>query len=174
MRAAAGLVIALALSVPALAQTALERGATLIDTGRFAEAKVLADEALKGTLNDTDKAAALLIRGQALAGLHDCKAAVPDLEAARKLYPGSDVHADLGDCYFALGDFADAADHLQADLKRNPNNTSRIKLGQALVQLGRLDEAEETLKAAIAVDPKDADAAKALADVRAKRASPKR
>jgi tetratricopeptide (TPR) repeat protein len=88
--------------------------------GQFEEARNRATAALD--LNQTDAAAHLLL-GQALAGLHDVESGEIALTEAVRLAPQSaEPHVALGSHYWAMGRIDEARAEIEAALAINPNH----------------------------------------------------
>jgi len=129
---------------------------------QFEDSKTRAEKALAIDANNVD---ALIVKGNALAGLKNLDAAVADVEAAIQQDPARVTsYANLGRLEAARGN-QDAAENsfkkaVEADPKSVP---ARLGLANFYWMAKRLDEAERELKAALALEPKNVAANKALA-----------
>ena len=109
--------------------------------GQFEEARNRATAALN--LNQTDAAAHLLL-GQALAGLHDVESGEASLIEAVRLAPRlPEPHVALGSHYWAVGRIDDARAEIEAALALDPNHLDANRaLAIFYMATGRQPEAE--------------------------------
>jgi tetratricopeptide (TPR) repeat protein len=132
----------------------LKAGAMLLMANRFAEAKTRADHVLSKTPRS---AAALMLLGNALAGMNDLVGAFRRLNEAVEADPGSGpVYANIGALQLASGDKRMAEASFKKAINADPKSaTARVALASYYRSQNRDLEAEAMLLEASKVDPKN-------------------
>jgi putative PEP-CTERM system TPR-repeat lipoprotein len=142
----------------------LKAGNLLLLGGRFDDAKVRAEKALK---NKPESVEAHILLANSLAGLKNIEAAIAEIEEAIRLEPGrSGTYADLGTFQTARGRHEEAERAFQKavsiDRKSAP---AHLALANFYWVRKRWTEAEASLKDALASDPDNLLAHRALASL---------
>ena len=142
----------------------LKAGNLLLLGGRFDDAKVRAEKALK---SKPDSVEAHILLANSLAGLKNIEAAIAEIEEAIRLEPGrSGTYADLGAFQTARGRHEEAERAFQKavsiDRKSAP---AHLALANFYWVRKRWTEAEASLKDALAADPDNLLARRALASL---------
>jgi len=129
-----------------------ERGRTLLEQGRLAEAERVLREAIQ---SEPDDAASYANLGRALLGLARPEEAAAALREAVAYDLGNAAyHADLGRALYGLGRDEEAVQALGEAVAYQPDAADyQGDLGQALFRAGRLPEAERALREAVRLDP---------------------
>ena len=159
-------------SMPAMAQTPLERGVAAVEAERFQEAIAILTQALDGRQLKSVEEIGLAYwhRGRAKASLGDCAGAIPDWEEAMALDASPDVYSNLGYCHFRLKQYEEAIPYLGFDAKNFPNAATFTLLGKAQALTDDFDGAEASFRSALELTPDYADAKQGLAAVKKFRA----
>jgi len=132
----------------------LKAGAMLLMGNRFAEAKTKAETVLE---KEPRNAGALMLLGNALAGLNDMSGAFQRLNEAIEADPGSGLpYSNLGALQLARGDKQMAEASFKKAVTASPASvTARIALAQYYRSQGRNAESEAALKEGQEIDPKN-------------------
>lgn len=132
----------------------LKAGAMLLMANRFAEARTRAANVLR---SQPRHAGALMLLGNALAGLHDMDGALQRLNEAVASDPGSSLaYANLGTLQLQRGDRALAEASFKKAINANPNESrARVALANYYRSQNRDADAEATLKDAARVEPRN-------------------
>jgi len=143
------------------AEAQISAGKMLLLARQFGDAKIRADKALAIDAKNVD---ALLLKGNALAGLKDMDAAIAEIESAVELDPTrSGLRTNLGAIQLAHGDAKSAGDQFAKAVEIDPKAIEpRLALANYYWSTRQLPQTEETLKAALALDPKNLSANRAL------------
>jgi tetratricopeptide (TPR) repeat protein len=144
------------------AEAQVKVGEILLVGRNFQDAKSRAEKALA---SNATHVGALILRGNALAGLHKLDDAVMEVEQAIQADPDrSESYASLGMMQLIRGDRAQAEAAFTRAVKTNPNSTrARLALANFYAVVGKRQEAETEFNAALKIDPKDLLANRALA-----------
>jgi len=150
----------------AQADAILERAYAAHDSGRYAEAVQLYDQAY--AVNPD--IGTLLVRGSAKVGLDDCAGALADFALVEEelifsdFIAGTDLYRDRAVCNMTLRDYDAVVTDLINQTNQVPDDSwSWMTLGRAWGQTGQPAEAEAALKRAIKLAPEDSDPAYYLA-----------
>ena len=138
----------------------LKAGAALLLAGKYDEAKARAEGVLKRGQN----VRALLLLGNAMAGLKDVDGAIAEVEEAISLDPvGIQPYTNLGALQLARGDRAAAERTFRKAVEIAGHDVSaRLALGNFFWSTGRMAEAEEQFRKAWTLNDKDLRAARAM------------
>jgi cellulose synthase operon protein C len=141
-------------TLPAHRDAQLKAGAMLLLANRFAEAKARAENVLRIAPHDSG---ALMLLGNALAGLNDVNGAFRRLNEAIEADPGSAIaYANLGTLQLARGDRRMAEASFKKAINANPNVASaRVALANYYRAQNRDQDAENTLNEAARVEPRN-------------------
>jgi tetratricopeptide (TPR) repeat protein len=140
----------------------LKAGNLLLMAGRFQEAKVRARNALK---SNPKNVAALILLGNALAGLKDLDSAVEIGQQAALLEPErAGIYRNMGVFELARGDIASAERAFKHALEVDANSVSAcLALAELYRISGRPDQSESILGQALRIDPRHVMANQAMA-----------
>ena len=140
----------------------LKAGEILLRVGRFDDAKGRAEKVLAIDPKNVD---AIIIRGNALAGLKDLGGALVEIERAIQTDPTKGAgYSNLGAVQLAQGDVPAAEASFKRALAINPKSTNvRLALANLYWASGRRKEAEDALKEGLALEPNNVVANQALA-----------
>lgn len=132
----------------------LKAGAMLLMGNRLAEAKTKAETVLKVAPRN---AAALMLLGNALAGLNDMSGAFQRLNEAIEADPDSGLgYSNLGALQLARGDKQMAEASFKKAVNASPSSiTARIALAQYYRSQNRTGDSEAALHEALTIDPKN-------------------
>ena len=136
-------------------------GTLLLLAGQSQDAVVRADKAIA---LDADNVEALMLRGNALAGLRDLDGAVKQILEAIALDPSAARQVNLGVLQVAHGRQAEAEATFRQAMTTSPESMdARLALANFLLSTGRGEESEEAFKAALSLDSRSVEANRALA-----------
>jgi putative PEP-CTERM system TPR-repeat lipoprotein len=147
--------------LPNDARAQVKAGALLLLAGAFEDAKARADKAIA---IDSHDSTALVLRGNALAGLKDVNGAIEEYQEALALDPRqSAAYSNIATIRVVQrqGPEAEAAFRKAIDAAPKSVN-ARLSLANFLWVNNRAPEAEATLKEAVALDPSDLSANRML------------
>ena len=132
----------------------LKAGAMLLMGNRLAEAKTKAESVLK---KQPRNAQALMLLGNALAGLDDVAGAFEKLNQAIEADPNSGVgYSNLGALQLSRGDRQLAEASFKRAVSASPSSvTARVALAQFYRSQNRSEDSENALKEALEIDPKN-------------------
>ncbi len=135
----------------------LERAATLVSSGQYAQA-IAAYDAILGEFGDS--AEVYLGRGRAKLASGDPAGGVDDLERAQALDPRSIAIAEeLADVLYSQGNYPKAIDYYEKAFAGGAGTTEgRYRAAVSLVRENRAEDALSHLSAAIAKDPSHGEA----------------
>ena len=147
--------------LPDNADAQVKAGRLLVNGGFFEEAK---DRARKVLVRDPKNVDALMVLGNALAGLKSVDDAVGVIGQASQVDPErAGVYANLGVFQLAQGDLESAEATFTKALAVAPQSIEAlVNLGNFYRAAGRHADAERILKQAYAIDPKDERTNRAL------------
>jgi tetratricopeptide (TPR) repeat protein len=134
----------------------------LLVAQQFEDARTRVDKVLA---RKPDHAQALMLRGNALAGLKDLDGGMKDVEAAIKLDPSrGESYANLGQFQLAKGRRAEAEAAFKKAVAVAPKSvTTHLALANFYLATNQPQSAHESFKAALAIDPKHLLANQSLA-----------
>ena len=140
----------------------LKAGNLLLMAGRFQEAKTRARTALK---KNPKNVSALILLGNALAGLKDLEGAVELSEKAAVLEPQkAGIYRNMGVFQLARGDIELAERAFKHALEVDPKSVSAcLALAEMYRISGRSNQAESMLRQALSIDPRHIMANQAMA-----------
>src|SRR3954468_22508160 len=134
----------------------LKGGSMLLLANRYAEAKTRAENVLKKNPHDS---AALMLIGNALAGLKDMNGALQRLNEAIEADPSATAYSNLGTLQMSRGDRRLAEASFKKAINADPNSvTARIALANYYRGQNRDFEAEAILKEAVRIEPANVQA----------------
>jgi tetratricopeptide (TPR) repeat protein len=147
---------------PNNADAQVKVGEMLLVGRSFQDAQSRADKALA---SNPTHVGALILRANALAGLHKVDDAVLEVEQAIQADPDrSESYASLGMMQLMRGDRAQAESAFTRAVRTNPNSVAaRLALGNFYAVAGRRPEAEAEFTAALKIEPKNLLANRAMA-----------
>lgn len=139
----------------------LDAGALLLIAGAFEDAKGRAGKALAIDPKRTD---ALILMGNAMAGLRDLDGALNQYQEAMALNPkGAQAYTNIGAIQFSRGQVAEAEATFRKAIAAAPESIpAHLALASFLWAGKRFTEAEAELKAALAIDPQNLGTNRAL------------
>src|SRR5688572_2805114 len=148
--------------MPANDDVQLRAGALLLLARQFAEAR---QRAVKVLERDSNNARALLLLGNAFAGLNDINGAVEQVERALDDDPGLMLaYSNLGALQLAKGDREAAELTFKRAVSVAPESVDpRLTLANFFWAVGQQADAEREIQAALALDPTSASANRAMA-----------
>ncbi|HET9215869.1 MAG TPA: tetratricopeptide repeat protein, partial [Terriglobia bacterium] len=151
--------------LPDDSEAQLKAGLLLLLADQFQDARTRATTVLA---KDTKNPRALILLGNALAGLKDLDAAVEQVEQAIDENPQLTLsYANLGVLQAARGDMDAAEAALRRAIDVAPNSESaHSALANFLWAAGRRDEAERELEAALKIAPRSAIVNRTIAAIR--------
>jgi tetratricopeptide (TPR) repeat protein len=134
------------------AKTQLLAGQWLLQAQQFEDASARADRVLA---KDSKNAEALILKGNALAGLGDLNTALTNYEEALTSGPGNDGgYIGIGTVELARGRQSYAETAFQSAAKANPKSAAaRLALANLYWSTGKMEAAEKELKAAHDLEP---------------------
>ncbi len=140
-----------------LAQTALSRGIDLYQKGNYSAA--IADFRRVAALSPYTENAlkAFEFTAQSCLKLDKPQEAIKAYQASLRMFPvRDDVHANLGNLYFSLGQYRDAEKEYRSALGINPALAKyQYSLGQVYLATGRAAEAETVFRKVVSDSPRD-------------------
>lgn len=147
---------------PNNADVQVKVGEMLLVGRSFQDAQARAEKALA---SNPTHVGALILRANALAGLHKVDDAVMEVEQAIQANPDrSESYASLGMMQLMRGDRLQAEAAFTRAVKTNPNSVAaRLALGNFYAVSGRRPEAEAEFTAALKIEPKNLLANRAMA-----------
>jgi tetratricopeptide (TPR) repeat protein len=129
----------------------LKGGSMLLFANRFAEAKTRAEQVLKKNPHDST---ALMLLGNALAGLKDINGAFQRLNDAIEAEPSASAYSNLGSLQMSRGDRRLAEASFKKAINADPNSVpARVALANYYRVQNREFEAETMLKEAVRIEP---------------------
>ena len=139
----------------------MNTGALLLIAGAFEDAKGRAAKVLALDPKNTD---ALILMGNAMAGLRDLDGALNQYQEALALNPkGAQASMNIGAIQFSRGQVADAEATFKKAVAAAPDNiNAHLALASFYWAGKRFSEAETELKAALALDPQNLGTNRAL------------
>jgi tetratricopeptide (TPR) repeat protein len=139
----------------------LDAGALLLIAGAFEDAKGRAGKVLGLDPQSTD---ALILMGNAMAGLKDLDGALNQYQEALALNPkGAQAYSNIGAIQFSRGQLPEAEATFRKAIAAAPDAiNARLALASFLWAGKRFPEAEAELKAALTLDPQHLGANRAL------------
>jgi tetratricopeptide (TPR) repeat protein len=140
----------------------LETGRALLAAGRFEDARGRADEVLK---SDPAHVQALVLRGNALAGMRDVEGGIADLERAAAIDNKGSTLVNLAGLRVAIGSKQAEATFKEAIASDRNSANGYLALAAYYRFIGNIEQAEALLKEALQRDPESLQANERLAEL---------
>ena len=139
----------------------VKAGTLLLAARQYEDAKARADKALALDAKSVD---ALVLKGNALAGLKDLEGALSEYQEALALNPLVDqIYANIGTIQFVSGQPKEAEETFKKAIEVAPKSTNaRLALAGFYWASRRFSDSERIIKEALSIDPTDVAANRAL------------